>query len=80
MKAKRYKNENDLYCVSIDFENNVPDQNIIEANYKIVADLMCSLYLSDLVSQVFHCIFEIIRRLPVMIYHMYIRNQIVFFQ
>ena len=42
MKAKRYKNENDLYCVSIDFENNVPDQNIIEANYKIVADLMWS--------------------------------------
>lgn len=93
MKAKRYKNENDLYCVSIDFESNVPDQNIIEANYKIVADLMWnvidsfredynklemsignlgSLYLSDLVSQVFHCIFEICKALKPRDFYMYL--------
>ncbi|MCR0317467.1 hypothetical protein [[Clostridium] innocuum] len=40
MKAKEYKNENGFFCVSLDFESNMPDQDIIETNNHVIAYLV----------------------------------------
>lgn len=40
MKTKQYENENGFFCVSLDFESNMPDQDIIETNNHVVAYLV----------------------------------------